>query len=144
MSKFYDRVYWTGPPVGGGGVPCDFYHCWGKTCKFLYTAYDSMHYDHGQNVAVSYLFHNGAGDTPIPDTTGNVRVLNPQVTYADTVHLVPFYGSILNNAGIGQSVAPVSFNGVPRAVGKQVFVGAYNFLTRTFLIFNPPKVFKSN
>lgn len=144
MSKFYDRSYWVGPPQGGGGVPCDFYHCWGKTCKFLYTAYDSMHYDHGQNVAVSYLFHNGAGDTPIPDTTGNVRVINPQVTYSDTIHLVPFLSGVLTNLAIGQSVAPISINGIPRAVGKIAFVGAYNFFNQTFLIFKHPAVFKSN
>lgn len=144
MSKFYDRSYWVGPPAGGGGVVEDHYWCFGKTDQCWYNAYDSMHYDHGQNVAVNYLIHDGTGQ-PYPDTSKlNVRVISPIVTYSDTVHLVPFYTGVLSNNALGLSFAPLAINSIPRALGKIVFVGAYNYLINTFWIFRHPAVFKSN
>lgn len=126
FSKFLDRSYWVGPPAGGGGVPCDHYWCFGPTDKFIYNSYDSMHYDHGQNAAVNYLIHDGTGQ-PFPDTTGNIRVIDPRVTYADTVHNIPFKGSELASKAIGQPFASVALNGLGRTLGKPAFVGAYNF-----------------
>lgn len=127
FSKFYDLSYWVGPPAGGGGVPCDHYWCFGRCDKFQYNSYDSMHYEHGQNVAVNYLIHDGTGQ-PFPDTTGNIRVINPRLTYLDTLHNIPFLVSELTGKAVGLPFANTAFNGVARPNGTSVFVGAYNFL----------------
>lgn len=126
FSKFLDRSYWIGPPAGGGGVPCDHYWCFGPTDKFIYNAYDSMHYDHGQNLAVNYLVHDGTGQ-PYPDTTGNIWVHNPRVTYMDTARNIPFKSCELTSKAIGQPFASVALNGLGRTLGKPAFVGAYNY-----------------
>lgn len=125
--KFRDLSYWTDVPVGGGGVLIDFYHCRGKTCLIYGNAYCYMHYDHGQNLAVNYLIHNGAGDTPFPDTVYNIRVLNPATTFSDTVLMIPVNPSVLTNAAPALDYLSSSFNGVFRMPGQLTFAGAYNF-----------------
>lgn len=141
FSKFYDRSYWVGPPQGGGGVPCDHYWCFGRCDKFTYNSYDSMHYEHGQNLAVNYLVHDGTGQ-PYPDTTGNIWVHAPTITYVDTLHNVPFYSCELTDNAIGIYFAAISYNGIARATGKQTYVGAYNYLNKTKLIFVNKKIFQ--
>lgn len=142
-SKFQDKSYTSGPPFQGGGTFFDFYWCWGDTAIVAYNAYDSMHLDHGQNLVTSYLFHNGTGQ-PLPDTIGNIRVIDPRITYADTIHNIPFRNSELAGKAIGQLYAMLSYNGIVRQQGKPAFVGPYNFTDNTMWIFKNKKVLKSH
>lgn len=141
-SKCQDRSYKSGPPFQGGAAFFDWYWCWGDTAKVEYNAYDSMHYDNGQNLITSYLFHNGTGQ-PLPDTIGNIRVIDPRVTYADTLHNVPFKVCELTGKAIGQLYAALAYNNVARQQGKPCFVGAYNLLNNTMWIFKNKKILKS-
>lgn len=133
-SKCQDRSYKSGPPFQAGGAFFDWYWCWGDTAIVAYNAYDSMHYDNGQNLVTSYLFHNGTGQ-PLPDTIGNIRVIDPRITYADTVHNIPFRISELTNKAVGQMYALLAYNKEARLSGKPCFVGPYNFGVQNVYIY---------
>lgn len=133
-SKCQDRSYKSCCPFQGGAAFFDWYWCWGDTAIVAYNAYDNMHFDNGQNIATSYLYHSGTGQ-PLPDTIGNIRVMNPVLTYVDTVHNIPFLVSELTNKAVGQMYALLAYNKVARIIGRPAFVGPYNFGVQQLYIY---------